>query len=399
MKNFIYDNFNNFLLSCDWLQIHVKDRLNFLAIEQPYYQIAKKGQSKIFKSIYKITDSISKKEIATYCTDANECILKKDHGILKFDNQQLYIHESLKDFVIEFLNDLGFQFIGITRFDIAMDFQKFHNDLNPENFINKYVRNEIIKFGGSQFGIYGRQKKGVKHFETLSFGSKSSNINSKLYNKTKELENNKKPWISRRYENFFRPNLQVWRLEFTIFSMRAFFKNEGKLLNFNSLEVLELLNMYGIFIELFKTHYQFKILSKREKRVSRLKTFPLWHFDYEFLRLKFEKSNQVNKLSGRSEKIFIKKINELNNEFRDFDENFNFTAKQFINKIINIYDLHDWAERNNIDYEKSKNIYVEDVNEFIESFRKMIQEQNKNKRLDEKFKKSVTEAKVCKIYE
>ena len=187
---------NKFALSCDWLQIHVKHREDFLSLESPYFSFKRTGQSKVFKNIYEIKDLLYNKTVASYCTDANECIMPSSEGILKFENSQLYIHENLKTFVKKFLKKLNFKFIGITRLDIAFDFEEFYMGYTPENFIKDYTGSKIHKVRGNEFGLYGKQRNQEICYESISFGSKTSNITAKMYNKTREMKNNYKPWIA-----------------------------------------------------------------------------------------------------------------------------------------------------------------------------------------------------------
>ena len=111
-----------FTINCDWLQIHVKTPDNFLELENPYYHFKRFTQTRVWKNIYKVIETSTGNVIANYCTDAQECIMKRGHGVLKFENNQLYIHEDLKAFVEKFIYRLRFKFVGITRFDIAFDF-------------------------------------------------------------------------------------------------------------------------------------------------------------------------------------------------------------------------------------------------------------------------------------
>lgn len=356
---------NKFILACDWLQLHVKHREDFLDFS-PYFRFKRTGQSKVFKDIYEIMD-LSGNFIATYCTKAQECIMPESEGVLKIENKQLYIHENLKDWVKDTLHKLGFKFIGITRFDIAFDFQKFYMDMEPKQVITNYVTGKYLRtvHRKSKFkaGVYFEQKGTEIDMQTLSMGSKHSNIHTKMYNKTEELRGNLKPWIKQGHNDYFDNDCDVWRLEFSLFSMTAFFKGEGKDFNFHSLEVLDLVNMYGIFIGLFKKYFRFKN-NKGEARLTRMKDVVLWHFDLSFTELKKIALNPVVRESSRSERIFIKKLDTLNKGLREFDESFDWTAKDMIGKIINLYQLGEWAKDQGIDFDTSQDQYVNNISEF-----------------------------------
>lgn len=353
-----------FFLTCDWLQLHVKHSPDFLTHLNAFYAFRLIGQSKVFKQIFEIRHISTNIIIGQYCTGASAAIMSESEGVIKFENAQLYCHNDLKSFVVNTLDKLRFKFIGITRFDIAIDFQTFSGNLSPHKFIKQYVREEILKVDGSEFGTYGNQEKNEIQYKQICFGSRRSNITYKLYNKTKELEVSGKSWIKNAHElHFPNKNLDVWRLEFSISSLTAFLKGAGKDFKFHSLECLELLNMYGIYVGLFKKHFRFKIREK--KRKTRMTEMTLFNFPLERLELKIIAQNPMVKKSTRAEKIFVNKLNQFNHEFRLFDENFADTAKDFISKIIDVHCLQDWAEKKGIDFEPGLN-YVRDINELAE---------------------------------
>lgn len=370
-----YDN--AFAISCDWLQIHVKTHPEFLEHENPFYTFKRTGQSKIWRNIYEVRSTVLDNVIAHYCTDANECIMQKGHGILKFENQQLYCHEDLQAFVTSFLKRLQFKFVGITRFDIAFDFKKFYKDYDPRYFIQNYANHKIIKLNGNGkgFGLIGKQSTREHDYQTINFGAKHSDINIKMYNKTAELKSETKPWIEALHkETFGDSGGPVWRLEFSMFSMTAFFKKEVKTLdgyeatemskqNFHSLDVLKLSNMYAIFMGLFKKHFRFKHYSKKQKRITRMREVELWHFDLSFLELKMVRRNPLVKASGRSEKIALRWMQKQLQEYGVFDENFKSATCEIFGKIINAHALEDWAKANGMFFPGHEN-YISNIYEF-----------------------------------
>lgn len=375
---------NKFAISCDWLQLHIKAPENLFEDENAFYYFKRSGQSKVFKEIYTIIETATNLKIATYCTGANEAIMKRNYGILKFENSQLYNREDLRGFVELFLKRLNLRFIGITRFDIAFDFVKFQNNYYPGNFIRDYVNNKIVKVshssqpikGGTIFknkntfrkdemngGIFVQTESKIE-FETLHFGHKTSDINIKLYNKTNELKANPKGYISNLHKINFGElgKIPVWRLEFSLYSMNALFFNDEKEIKFKSLDMLDFDIMYGIFIGLFKKHFQFKIKEKHGQRVSRMKEKYLWFFDFEGLQLNYKRLPPITKDASKTIKSLITNIDNFNKEFRNFDENFSGSAKEVVSKIIEMHDLGQWAKDKYIDFNKSEN-YLSNIYE------------------------------------
>jgi hypothetical protein len=338
-----------FFLGCDWLQLHCKHLPDFLTHLNAFYTFRLIGQSKVFKQIYEIRHISTNIVIGQYCTGAGSHIMPDSEGILKFENAQLYCFDNLKDYVVNVLDKLHLKFISITRFDICYDFQTFCGGLNPEKFIKQFVSDEILKVDNTVFGTYGAQEQDKKFFNQISFGSRRSNITYKLYNKTKELEVSGKNWIKAAHDvNFINKKLPVWRLEFSISSLSAFLRGEGKDFKFHSLECLDYLNMYGIFQGLFNKYFRFK--KREKKRKTRMQEMKLLTFPLNHLELKIVKQNPMIRKSTRAEKIFVNKLNQFNQEYRLLDENFSDTAKDFISKIIDMHSLQDWADKKGIDY-------------------------------------------------
>lgn len=367
MEN-VTDLSRNFLLNCDWLQIHVKENEDLMTKEQPFFTIVRTGQSKVFKNIYTIFDTATGGELATYTKDANECILAKNHGILKFHNAQLYIHDDLKVFVNTFLGKMNMQFVGFTRLDIAYDFQTFRNGLNPEEFIRMYIENKLIRSARhAKFSVYGEEGNATKKFQTLKIGSPKSSIKMKLYNKTKELSVNMKPYIDNLHQQTFEDieNINVWRLEFSIDNMNDLLslenisydelqrlkenykgekfneqikminENEGKkMFTYNDLQTLEIQNLYAIFQNLFKKKFVFKIAGTAT-RTARMKSIELLLFDFPGCELHFIKQNPMSKESDRAMKILLKKMTKVSDEMATFDEDFKMKTGQLVDQIIN----------------------------------------------------------------
>ena len=76
-------------------------------------------------------------------------------------------------------------------------------------------------------------------------------------------------------------------------------------------------------------------------------------------------------------------MDTFNREFRLFDENFAWTAKELLSKIIDAHDLHDWANDKGIEYEGAEN-YINNVYEYAQINRTGIGTESEFMKLDEK---------------
>jgi len=163
--------------------------------------------------------------------------------------------------------------ISITRIDICCDFQKFAGDLNPSDFIQRYLRDgndpndeQYIRVGSNKYCVHGNKRgyhgerpnywerrifkdvsgtdEGISphdfsdeplmtwsQHEYLRFGSRKSGVSTYLYNKSLELlEKKSKPYISEMWQScgiIEDDTLPVYRLEFSINSKGLAVENKN----------------------------------------------------------------------------------------------------------------------------------------------------------------------------
>lgn len=354
-------NTYRYCISIDWAQFHVKFDKDFSEVSHPKYMIERTGQTKVFRSVYTIRN-LTGDTIATFSTNANECIMPEHHGVLKIDNKQLYVNANLPEFVDKLLRSLKGVFIGITRLDIAYDFQQFFNARKPDNFIKQFLHNDIVKVKGCKFKTTGEQTSLTKSYDWISFGSKTSSINYKLYNKSHEQRNAEhKPYISKDWPSVFQNDKDVWRLEFSINASTMVFDVDNSSLHFHDLRMLTIGNYVAVFKYLFDTHFCFAHHDRSQKRMDRQKKITLLEFE-KIIPVAFkQKAGESEKNSTRSTKIFINKLNQHQQELRDFDDNFQGTSKEIISKLISYYGLQEWATKKYIDHTPMP--YASDIHE------------------------------------
>lgn len=117
-----------------------------------------------------------------------------------------------------FLVTHGYRFNAVSRIDIALDFTQFDTDAwTPRTFVAAYMRGDVAKVNQSRVAAHGRDYWANRIWNSLKWGSNSSAITTKLYNKTMELrEAEDKPYIRDRWaEVGFMPTDEVWRIEFS----------------------------------------------------------------------------------------------------------------------------------------------------------------------------------------
>lgn len=179
--------------------------------------------------------------------DPNECHVRLCNRTCYFDNAAAFLQK--------FLDENGYTDVRISRVDICLDFVLFDEGDNPQDFVRRYFRHKYAKINQGRICGHGDDTWSGQEWNSISWGSKTSCVTTKLYNKTMELYDVKldrfrKPYIR---EAWFRcgfiddiqkvtkdgERVQVWRVEF---SLSSAVKNwvaielNGKSKNYQSLQ-------------------------------------------------------------------------------------------------------------------------------------------------------------------
>lgn len=133
----------------------------------------------------------------------------------------------------DFLSRYGYEFRRISRIDLCLDFVKFDTGDDPQRFVQRYMEGRYAKMNQVNLSGHARDSWNQRFWQSLSWGSKSSSVKTRLYNKTNELKEVKdKPYIRQAWWAAgmvddmhtlvkFNPDgsktqPQIWRLEFEI---------------------------------------------------------------------------------------------------------------------------------------------------------------------------------------
>lgn len=249
-------------VNIDWLEVHAREPIGiphdaayFLA--HGFVVHEREYGTRVYREMFVLegTDGESLLEVrrnpASQGTngihDPNECHIRLVNRTCYYDNAAAAFDE--------FLRLHGYFDVRISRIDICLDFVTFDKGDNPQAFVRRYFRHKYAKINQGNISGHGSDNWSGQEWNSLSWGSKSSCIGTKLYNKTMELYDQKegsfrKPYI--RYAWFLcglvddwqnvtkdGEEVQVWRVEFSI---RSSVKNwvpielNGEARNFQSLK-------------------------------------------------------------------------------------------------------------------------------------------------------------------
>lgn len=114
---------------------------------------------------------------------------------LRLSNRYCY-HEQAVDLYADFLYKHGYTVQRIFRIDIALDFEKFDDGTDPNDFMLRYLKHRYTKINESEISAHGHDTWGRRIWNSLSWGNPRSMVSTKFYNKTLELKQKKdKPYI------------------------------------------------------------------------------------------------------------------------------------------------------------------------------------------------------------
>lgn len=122
-----------------------------------------------------------------YSLKENGGIFEKGSCHIRLSNRTLYTYNPIQQ-LQQFLVRYNYQYKGVTRIDIACDQLIFDNGMDPEKLIEDYMAGSILKNRNSRINVHGCEKAGGRSWNSIKWGSASSPLSTKIYDKTLELK-------------------------------------------------------------------------------------------------------------------------------------------------------------------------------------------------------------------
>lgn len=215
---------------------------------------------------------------------ANVCHIRLVNRVCYFPNAA--------QLMAEFLVRYDYEFQRINRVDVCLDFERFDYGDYPKDFVRRFMQGKYSKINQANISAHGSDDWAGRVWNSLSWGSPSSDVGTKMYCKTLELydpvtKHYGKPYIRQAWKEcglvddpvamtktkpsgeVYTP--EIWRVEFSI---RSSVKNwflinlDGKAKKKQSIR--NTLDMYDsrekllvIFASLADHYFHFKHLIKR----------------------------------------------------------------------------------------------------------------------------------------
>lgn len=232
-------------VNLDWLEVYVLESNDRYPMNADYFR--KQGYlvnereygTRVYTQMFTITNTDGdplieiRREPASGSSDFHGLVPQSSH--IRIPNWRLYGDNPI-GFLSDFLLKNDYIFKRIYRLDIAYDFEKFDSGDLPARFARRYLAGQYRKINQCLLRAVGDDNWSTCAWQSLSWGSKSSMVTTKLYNKTLELKQGKsdKPWIKTSWMvnglidnptsmtkrdalgNLYTP--EIWRIEFSIMS-------------------------------------------------------------------------------------------------------------------------------------------------------------------------------------
>ena len=230
-------------VNIDWLEVYVLESNDRFPCNAEYYRrngyYVKEREygTRVYKEMFTITDDMGNPLIEIRRNPASGTSefqgLNEMSSHIRLPNWLLYQGNPI-EFLREFLLKHEYIFKRIYRIDICYDFEKFDSGDQPTRFVRRYLKGEYRKINQCHLTAHGFDAWSGCEYNSLSWGSPSSMVGTKLYNKTLELKEGKndKPWIKTAWMlaglidnpcsmtkkdtngNIYHP--EIWRVEFSM---------------------------------------------------------------------------------------------------------------------------------------------------------------------------------------
>lgn len=296
-------------INLDWLEVFALEpkgeahdaeffrRRGFVVHEREY-------GTRVYSQVFTIegSDGLPMLEVRRAPMSSGESgILPYNATHIRLCNRTCYFDNAAR-LLSDFLDKHNYTDIRISRADVCLDFVKFDKNDDPAAFVRRYFRHVYSKINQGNIRAHGSDLWNGQEWNSLSWGSLTSDVGTKMYDKTLELydpklDAYKKPYIREAWlrchiiDDVHRCTLKgqpvrVWRVEFSIrSSVRKWFRIELNGHSGNYQSIRNTLDMYDgrdkllvMFASLARHYFRFKFYEP-DKRKDRCKDKVLFIFD------------------------------------------------------------------------------------------------------------------------
>lgn len=230
-------------VNIDWLEVYCEESNDRYPCNADYfrrmgyYVKEREYGTRIYKEMFVIEDEAGNAMIEVRrnpaAGDSDFTGLSQFSTHIRLTNWVCYRQDCVQ-LLRDFLVKNNYIFHRIYRIDICYDFEQFDSGDKPSRVAKRIMEKTYLKINQGRISAHGADNWARYEWETLSWGSPSSMVSTKMYNKTRELQaqGNKKPYICsqwmqcglidnpvtgikhRELGGDYKP--EIWRIEFSI---------------------------------------------------------------------------------------------------------------------------------------------------------------------------------------
>lgn len=229
-------------VNIDWLEVYVLEHADRYPMNAEYFRnhgyfVQERDYgTRAYREMFTIEDEHGDKWIEVRRNPVsgkqimNGIVPESCH--LRLVNRQCYIKNCVQ-MLCEFMATHNYIFKRIYRIDICYDFIKFDSGDLPARFAQRYVEKKYRKVNQSHLRAESTDNWSDFVWETLSWGSPTSMVSTKMYNKSKEISSPRrdKPYIRQAWflhglvdnpvtcqlnDNGKATTPEIWRIEFSL---------------------------------------------------------------------------------------------------------------------------------------------------------------------------------------
>lgn len=304
----------NRCVNIDWLEVHCHESNELYPLDADFFihhgweVRSREYGTRVYAQMFTIYDTHGEPflEVRRCPKSSSELsgVLDPLSCHLRLVNRYCYYHDAVKR-LRDFLALYDYQFKRIFRIDLCLDFERFDLGDDPQKFINRYLSHKFAKINQCNRTTRGQDRWDGCEDNYVSWGQPKSMVSTKLYNKSKELdETHDKPYIKQSWMaaglvtnpitcekvrsdgTKYKPT--IWRVEFSVKSGAAGWaiiedcngqKRKLKPIA-NGLDCYETKEkQLQMFASLAHHYFHFKYF-EANKRKDRCKDKVLFHFDF-----------------------------------------------------------------------------------------------------------------------
>lgn len=221
-------------VNLDWLEVYCIERSGGMSandFRQAGIQVNEREYgTRIYHSMFTLFDSDANPLLEVRRLPKNP-LMPTGSCHIRLVNATCYRDDAVQ-VLREFLARYNYTLINVSRVDICLDFVLFDDNTRPRVFMQRYMRGKFSKLNQANIHAHGSDRWTGRVWNSVSWGSPSSPISTKMYNKTLELydpvtDSYGKPHIRWSWlqcgliDDFNRCTLdgvtqEIWRVEFSI---------------------------------------------------------------------------------------------------------------------------------------------------------------------------------------